>query len=228
MATISDISRTVGQRVKELRGPRGVRSQAALAQSLTEEGVETSRDVIANLELGRRERITVEELFAIAIVLNVAPVDLLVPPDAGAMDEYHVTPSTTARPGQVRDWLAGEPAIAADAGTARDFMAAAPRDRWAAWLTRRHPAMKAIAHLQAEVQDAIQLEDGVADGETVWGGTLDGTPDELERALTEVEQNVQALRSALDRRRREREDEAVRESADRVTRALGTAPEDDR
>lgn len=68
-------SATVARRVAELRRQRGWSAQR-LADEMTEAGQHVSRSTLANLENGRRDRITVDELYAFATVLGV-PADRL-------------------------------------------------------------------------------------------------------------------------------------------------------
>jgi len=94
----------VAHRVREVRGRRSL-SGAQLAAKLREVGVEWDRNVVANLENGRRASVDVAELLALAYVLDVAPIHLLVPTD----DEraYQVTPTTALDVDEVRDWVRG-------------------------------------------------------------------------------------------------------------------------
>lgn len=68
----------IARRVKELRKSRGL-SGTALAERMTAIGVRWDRSIVANLENGRRSTVSVTELLGLAVVLDVAPVHLLVP-----------------------------------------------------------------------------------------------------------------------------------------------------
>lgn len=70
----------VGQRVVALREQRGL-SQRALADRLTSLGVRTHQTGVAKIETGGR-KVTVDDLVALAVALNVSPGWLLAPPDA--------------------------------------------------------------------------------------------------------------------------------------------------
>jgi transcriptional regulator with XRE-family HTH domain len=71
-------TRVVGARVAELRGKRGW-SAADLARRLADEGApELNRWVIANLETGRRESVSIDEVLVLAYVLDVSPLFLFV------------------------------------------------------------------------------------------------------------------------------------------------------
>jgi transcriptional regulator with XRE-family HTH domain len=101
--------RVIAERMKELRSKRGW-SAAHLATEMTKAGVAWDRSIVANLELGRRATVSVEELFALAYVLSVAPVHLVVPPLDRDADEprVNVVPTVALDPGRAREWIRGE------------------------------------------------------------------------------------------------------------------------
>jgi len=71
----------VGSRLKQLRLRRGMETAAQLADKCAELGApDLTRDVIANLESSRRD-VSVERLLVLALACDVAPLDLLMPPD---------------------------------------------------------------------------------------------------------------------------------------------------
>ena len=92
----------VARRVKELRGNM---SAARLAEEMTKLGVPWKREVVANLESGRRNRLDVDELLALAMVLQVPPIALLVDPTA---ELTPITPTHQAHTAHTLLWLAGE------------------------------------------------------------------------------------------------------------------------
>lgn len=91
----------VRARVKELRGRKGW-SGAQMGEQLTALGVPWNRSVVANFESGRRPAVSVQELLALALVLDVAPVNLLVPLDS---EPYLVTPEGTEAQNSADVWL---------------------------------------------------------------------------------------------------------------------------
>jgi transcriptional regulator with XRE-family HTH domain len=99
----------VARRVRELRRRRGL-TAAQLAERLRQVGLDWDRSIVANLETGRRQAVSVEELLALALVLDVAPVHLLVPTDDEQL--FQVTPTRAEPSGVVRDWLRGGPPLA--------------------------------------------------------------------------------------------------------------------
>jgi len=94
----------VSRRLREIRNARGGLPQSQLALTMREElGVPMDRAVLANLEASRRQSITVEQLFGLAVALNVSPTNLLLPTEDGA--EYAVTPKVRTSVWHVRAWL---------------------------------------------------------------------------------------------------------------------------
>lgn len=111
--------RAIAGRVRQLRKRHGWNTQQ-LAEKLNEVGVPWDKWIIANFENGRRAGISVEEMIALAFVLDVAPVHLIVPPDAdGERDQYMLfTRTPRIAPGEAdirylspdhaRAWIRGE------------------------------------------------------------------------------------------------------------------------
>jgi transcriptional regulator with XRE-family HTH domain len=93
-------------RIREIRGARGL-SASALANRLADLGrPELNRSVIANIENGRRDAISLEELVAFALALDVAPLDLVTP--AGESAAVTVLPDWEEDAIAFRSWFAGE------------------------------------------------------------------------------------------------------------------------
>lgn len=82
---IAATGQQVAANVRRLRNARQL-SAAALAQLLTEHGRPFVQSAVANIEAGRR-RVDVDDLMALAVVLNVSPTMLLLPPDARSTTE---------------------------------------------------------------------------------------------------------------------------------------------
>jgi hypothetical protein len=81
-----------------------------LAEEMTAAGVPWTRDIVVNLENGRRKTLAVHELLALAWVLDVpSPADLIVSPAYSGADLFPVTPVTTVTPEQLRGWFTGKP-----------------------------------------------------------------------------------------------------------------------
>jgi transcriptional regulator with XRE-family HTH domain len=116
---------TIAQRVKELRGRRGW-TAADLGTALHKHGVQWDRFTVASLENGKRQNVTVKELLALALALDVAPVNLLVPLDNRA---YLLPGNRTEDSDDVRAWFRGK--VPLPGVDERTFLAeASVRDLW--------------------------------------------------------------------------------------------------
>lgn len=113
-------SDAVAARVREVRTRRGI-TAAELAERCTALGLPRfTAQSVYKIE-GQREsesrpprRVTVDELLALALALNVAPVNLLIPPD-DIDAPYRVTAAVSEQAAYVREWIRGEmPLGAAD------------------------------------------------------------------------------------------------------------------
>jgi len=93
---------------------------------MTEAGVKWDRSVVANLESGRRASVSVEELLALAYVLEVAPVHLIVPVDADGW--FAVTPDLSTTNEYARAWIRGS--VALPGIDERQFFSEVPADEW--------------------------------------------------------------------------------------------------
>jgi transcriptional regulator with XRE-family HTH domain len=108
---IKDPSYTAASRIREVRKRRGWSAQR-LAQECARHGMpQLNRDVLANIESGRRKAgITLEELFTLALALNVAPVHLMVDTSDGpeattAVGHFSLPPKLA------REWIIGKTPI---------------------------------------------------------------------------------------------------------------------
>lgn len=149
----------IADRVKALRKGRGW-SAERLAEAMAAVGIPWTRVVVTKLETGRRPGVSVEELFALAFVLDVAPVHLLVPIDAEAKAPYRVTPEVDpAAAWYVRRWIRGEhPITGVDK---RRYFAEIPEDEW-------RPPIEGLPARRAEIPEelrAVDLRAGADDGE---------------------------------------------------------------
>lgn len=110
--TSETASDAVADRVRKVRLKQGLKA-TDLAQRCLELGVpHLTAATISNIETGRRDddgrrrrTVSVDELFALAAALNVAPVHLLIPLDSEA--PYKVTPAREANAPDVRAWVRG-------------------------------------------------------------------------------------------------------------------------
>jgi transcriptional regulator with XRE-family HTH domain len=119
--------KVIAERVREVRTARGL-SGVRLAEEMTKVGIKWDRSIVANLENGRRSTISVEELLALAYVLDVAPVHLMVPLDPDGW--YAVTPDNYAtRNSRARAWIRGTYALL-DHTDERKYFSEVPKEEW--------------------------------------------------------------------------------------------------
>ncbi|MDQ3640425.1 MAG: hypothetical protein M3450_02855 [Actinomycetota bacterium] len=175
----------VAENVKALRSG----SAEALAASVQLEDVPMNRSALANIESHRRADLTLEELAALAIALNVSPTNLLLPPE-GAPDRVAVTPKREDHASFVRQWIYGRmrlPSVAEEFrdSSGRDLDAefrikAAPESERREGDERfsRHPISFAVAELMTYVRDGVL------------GPTQYMTPELLASAIRRAADNV--------------------------------------
>lgn len=95
----------VASRLRELRSSLDLSAQK-LADRCAEHGMpELNRWLITNIETGRRESISVDELYVLARALDVSPIHLLTPYDD---QEVFVTPVEQHPSQRVRQWVTGQ------------------------------------------------------------------------------------------------------------------------
>ena len=101
-----DLGLVIGESVQRARrSMKTEMTQEQLAARLRAGGVNWSRNVVANLESGRMSKVGVRDLLAVAAALEMSPLDLLAPRDAG---DIEVVPGGTAWPAEVvRLWVSG-------------------------------------------------------------------------------------------------------------------------
>lgn len=92
----------VRARIKDVRTRQGL-SGATIARRMSELGFSWSRDVVGHIETGRRTSVTVDELMALAVVLDVSPLVLLLP----ETPECPLAPRLRADGQQVYRWVIG-------------------------------------------------------------------------------------------------------------------------
>src|SRR4051812_47248476 len=80
-------------------------SAAALSKITKELGAPISRGTIANIESGVQRSTTVDQLFVLALALDVAPATLITPPPTD--DELRVTDTVTTDVSTAQEWIVG-------------------------------------------------------------------------------------------------------------------------
>ena len=101
-------TKTIGKRVREV-----MNTKSLTAQQLSDElaavnpALNWTPSVVMNLTSGRRRFVTVDEMYALAHVLGLHPVDLLVPGDVPDDEPAELVPGVTTTAGVARDWIGG-------------------------------------------------------------------------------------------------------------------------
>jgi 8-oxo-dGTP diphosphatase len=137
----------VGKRVAYYRR-RADLTASALSARCTERGLKLDRNVIAKLEAGIRQSVTVDEVCVLAASLDVPPIMLLFP--LGQAEETEVLPGKTVAPYDAMQWFAGEVELAA--GPAGRLVVMPVMDGGDYGLFRSHQRM--VEHL-TRLNDAI-------------------------------------------------------------------------
>lgn len=159
-------TKVIAQRVRELRQKRGKWSAERLAEEMTKVGIPWDRSIVANLENGRRQTVAVEELLALAYVLDVAPVHLLVPVEDDDLDQgpfLWITPKLGVPPSAARAWVRGRQQ--APGQDPRPFFADVPASEW----DKQEATAADIAGESARIQYHRREHGGVIDGD-YWRG----------------------------------------------------------
>lgn len=115
--------------MRKLRDERGLTAEA-LAHAMSDLGVPWQRDVVANIENGRRTGITVDELLALAVALEVTPAALLFDLEA---ESAEIAAGVQATPAEALMWTWGMGALPG-LTTARPDEAEQLRRVWLEWL----------------------------------------------------------------------------------------------
>jgi transcriptional regulator with XRE-family HTH domain len=110
--TVRTVSDVAAARIREVRKRRGWQPADLAARCAKLGADQLTENVIENLEGGRRRGgkrrrdLTVDELFALALALNVFPTHLLVPTD-DSDEPYRVTATVKDSNFRVRCWVRG-------------------------------------------------------------------------------------------------------------------------
>ena len=103
----ADVARLVAREVRRYREVQRPRMSAQqLAERTAELGMPIPRSVLANLESGRRDTVSVAEVLVLAAALDVAPVDLICP--VGFDKQTEMLPGRPMDPLSAMRWFTGE------------------------------------------------------------------------------------------------------------------------
>jgi transcriptional regulator with XRE-family HTH domain len=159
-------SELVARRVREARQSRGW-SQAQLAQRLDEIGYPMARSTLTKLENGRYRNISINDAFALAAALAIAPVFLLAPLADGT--PVSITPRLTVSAAHARAWFRGQVTLPAVPDLPPDYS--------------QMPKAELVARLEAIIArdfkspiDAALKKDLITDLATRWADQLRNPP----------------------------------------------------
>lgn len=150
-------------RLLELRRRRGL-SQTGLSKRLADAGVTLHPTAITKIERGARA-VTIEEVLALAYVLNVSPTNLILPTDDD-LAPVKITPKIEHQAEWVRDWIAGVGPLPADDSEADyraredEYLSAAPVHEQRAVRAALHPLMIEIEGLKVLAREAVLAAQG--------------------------------------------------------------------
>jgi transcriptional regulator with XRE-family HTH domain len=127
-------SDVIGRRIKELRRKRDLTAEQLAARCAEVGRPEISTAVVSDIETGRRGKngkrrreVTVEELLTLSYVLDVAPVNLMVPIEETG-EWILFTPEDCSLAGEVREWIRGKtPLVGQDP---RGYFSEVPAREW--------------------------------------------------------------------------------------------------
>lgn len=192
------VRETVAANIKRIRKMRDMTGREFIAQ-LGERGVKLLPSGLTAMEKGER-RLTVEEMLAIAIVLNTSVIDLLSPVDGWPMEvAKDVEPLESF---WLELWLNGampwpqEPAGDAAVTQLEEFLASASTFRRTMQRRDMRPEMQAIRGLEEAVRRAIELEE---DTKAESGTTGKAAAALLRDQLEEVSSYVNLLAKRIER-----------------------------
>jgi hypothetical protein len=97
------LGETIARRLRACRRERGLTQAQVTVRCVQTGSAEPTQYAIGQIERGERRDITVRELLALALALDITPADLLA--DGHTVQ---VTDTVTVTPAQMRAWLAGE------------------------------------------------------------------------------------------------------------------------
>lgn len=196
---------TVAENVKRLREHRGM-TIYALSGALDKAGRPITPSAIAKIEKQQRQ-VTVDDVMALAVVLNTSPISLLLPPKWGETpikltDEREITTRTAWR------WIRGL-SPASDYGVSPSAIVAGPdSDEWEDELDRKYwqlrqdydavtlppelrrvrenPATRDADAVTFQVERLVRMAGGKA-GDDAFEDQMATTKDTVDRLLTELD-----------------------------------------
>jgi transcriptional regulator with XRE-family HTH domain len=162
-------TRRIGRTLAALRAERGV-SGRELSERCGTLGHPMPRNVIANLESGRKTSVPVHELAVLAMALGVPPVRLLY--DL-AGEDVEVLPDMTVSPWSALQWLTGELPLWLGYRWGEDPLGPTPEEqqRYEAgaapliWLRRHDEIAQRVVIQRRRVLDSLRIADAATEGQ---------------------------------------------------------------
>jgi transcriptional regulator with XRE-family HTH domain len=151
------------RRYREGQGQRPRMSAQQLADRTEELGMPIPRSVLANLESGRRETVSVAEVLVLAAALNVAPVELICP--VGFDKETEMLPGRAMDQLAARRWFTGMWKLDIDDAGAWTMRTPATSEQSNAYLLEYHDGL--IAQMRAKEADAARAAADAASADEV-------------------------------------------------------------
>ncbi len=135
-------------------------SMQKLADRTAELGVAIPRSVLANLESGRRETVSVAEVLVLAAALNVAPIELMCP--VGFDKQTEMLPGRMMDPLDAMRWFTGEQKLELAAG-APMLRQPGTAELSATYLMKYHDEL--VSRLRMQKAEAAKAAADAADAE---------------------------------------------------------------
>jgi transcriptional regulator with XRE-family HTH domain len=133
-------------------------SMQQLADRTDELGMPIPQSVLANLESGRRETVSVAELLVLAAALDMSPLELMCP--VGFDKQIEMLPGHAVDPLIVRRWITGMLKLDVDGAGAWTMRTPGAAEQGNAQLLEYHDLL--IAQLRAREAEAAQAADDLA------------------------------------------------------------------
>jgi len=164
----TDMARLVAREVRRYRErQRPKMSAQQLADRTAELGMPIPRSVLANLESGRRETVSVAEVLVLAAALNVAPTELICP--VGFDKQTEMLPGRAMDPLAARRWFTGMLKLDIDDAGAWTMRTPSTAEHSNAYLLEYHDGL--IGQLRLKETDAARAAADAASAEEVSLGT---------------------------------------------------------
>lgn len=185
------VARQVAGEVRRYRKMRGLSAQQ-LADRCAAVGMPIQRSVLANLESGRRETVSVADLLVLARALEVAPALLLFP--AGRAEAAEVTPGETVSIADALAWLSGDLALPDDPP--------AEADRWrdaslGAALLRAHSEDMFARDIAAEVASIAERQVVTSTSDAVLAAARHQVAAGQQMVVSALENGIRQMRGVM-------------------------------